>query len=202
MTQQFHSRVYIWKKKKKQKYKLLILLLVRKCFFHWAFNYFFCSWWFLRDPLILRSYFALPPLFLEPLLSYGLQVGFCFPVTSRNSSVGCPYISDSVWPPESMLLVAAISENSNSVSWSSTLFSHLVIRCLSTTFPALWPSLLLSQRLCIFILMKQLFLLYWLCQSLWLHGSSQTVENFERDGNTRPPDLTLEKSVFRSGSNG
>ena len=31
-------------------------------------------------------------------------------------------------------------------------------------------------------------LLYWLCQSLWLCGSQQTVENSERDGNTRPPD--------------
>ena len=26
-------------------------------------------------------------------------------------------------------------------------------------------------------------------------------ENSERDGNTRPPDLPLEKPVFRSGSN-
>ena len=48
---------------------------------------------------------------------------------------------------------------------------------------------------------KHLFLLYWLCKSLWLHGSSQTVENSERDGNTRPPDLPLEKSLCRSGSN-
>ena len=32
-------------------------------------------------------------------------------------------------------------------------------------------------------------------------GSQQTVENSERDRNTRPPDLTLEKSVCRSGSN-
>ena len=31
---------------------------------------------------------------------------------------------------------------------------------------------------------KPLFLLYWLCQSLWLCGSPQTVENSERDGNT------------------
>ena len=31
--------------------------------------------------------------------------------------------------------------------------------------------------------------------------SQQTVENSERDGNTRPPDLTFEKSVCRSGSN-
>ena len=31
--------------------------------------------------------------------------------------------------------------------------------------------------------------------------SQETVENSERDGNTRPPDLPLEKSVCRSGSN-
>ena len=29
----------------------------------------------------------------------------------------------------------------------------------------------------------------------------KTVENSERDGNTRPPDLLLEKPVCRSGSN-
>ena len=48
---------------------------------------------------------------------------------------------------------------------------------------------------------KYLPLLYWLCQSLWLCGSQQTVENSKRDGNTRPPDLPPEKSVCRSGSN-
>ena len=42
---------------------------------------------------------------------------------------------------------------------------------------------------------KHLFLLYWLCQSLWLCGSQETVENSERDGNTRPPDLSLKKPV-------
>ena len=31
---------------------------------------------------------------------------------------------------------------------------------------------------------KHLLLLYWLCQSLWLCGSQQTVENSSRDGNT------------------
>ena len=30
---------------------------------------------------------------------------------------------------------------------------------------------------------------------------TKTVENSERDGNTRPPDLPLEKFVCRSGSN-
>ena len=48
---------------------------------------------------------------------------------------------------------------------------------------------------------KHLFLLYWLCQSLWLCGSQQTIENSERDGNTRPPDLPPEKPVCRSRSN-
>ena len=47
---------------------------------------------------------------------------------------------------------------------------------------------------------KHLFLLYWLCQSLWLCGSQETVENSERDGNTRPPDLSLRKPICRSGN--
>ena len=34
--------------------------------------------------------------------------------------------------------------------------------------------------------------------TVWI---TETVENSERDGNTRPPDLPLEKSVCRSGSN-
>ena len=46
---------------------------------------------------------------------------------------------------------------------------------------------------------KHLLLFYWLC--LWLCGSQQTVENSSRDGNTRAPDLSPEKSVCRSRSN-
>ena len=38
---------------------------------------------------------------------------------------------------------------------------------------------------------KHLFLLGWLCQSLWLCGSQQTVENSDRNGNTSLPDLPL-----------
>ena len=34
--------------------------------------------------------------------------------------------------------------------------------------------------------------------TVWI---TKTVENSERDGNTRPPDLPLEKPVCRSGSN-
>ena len=48
---------------------------------------------------------------------------------------------------------------------------------------------------------KHLFLLYWLCQRLWLCGSQQTLENSSRDENTRPPDLPPEKSMCRSRSN-
>ena len=47
---------------------------------------------------------------------------------------------------------------------------------------------------------KNHLLLLWLCQSLWMCGSQQTVENSERDGNTRPPYLPPEKSVCRSRS--
>ena len=36
-------------------------------------------------------------------------------------------------------------------------------------------------------------------QSLWLCRSQQTVENSSRDGNTRPPDLPLEKATVRTG---
>ena len=47
---------------------------------------------------------------------------------------------------------------------------------------------------------KHLLLFYWLCQSLWLCASQQTVENSERDGNTRPPELPLEKeATVRTG---
>ena len=48
---------------------------------------------------------------------------------------------------------------------------------------------------------KHLLLLYWLCQSLWLCGSQQTVENSSRDGNARSHDLPSEKFVCRSRSN-
>ena len=48
---------------------------------------------------------------------------------------------------------------------------------------------------------KHLLLLYWLCQSLWLCESQQTVGNSSRDENARPPDLPPEKSVYRSRSN-
>ena len=40
----------------------------------------------------------------------------------------------------------------------------------------------------------------WLCWSLWLCGSQQTVRNSSRDGNTRWPDLSPEKSVCGSRS--
>ena len=40
---------------------------------------------------------------------------------------------------------------------------------------------------------KHRLLLYWLCQSLWLCRSKQTMENSSRDGNNRPPYLFPEK---------
>ena len=48
---------------------------------------------------------------------------------------------------------------------------------------------------------KYLLLLYWLCRSRWLCGSQQTLENSERDGNTRPLDLPPDKSACKSRRN-
>ena len=45
---------------------------------------------------------------------------------------------------------------------------------------------------------KYLLLVYWLRQRLWLCGPQQTLENSERDGNTRPPDLPLEKPICKA----
>ena len=48
---------------------------------------------------------------------------------------------------------------------------------------------------------KHLLLHHWRCQTLWICWSQQTVENSERDGNTRPPYLPPEKSVCTWKSN-
>ena len=51
---------------------------------------------------------------------------------------------------------------------------------------------------------KQMFFWNSLTNGYWkldLRGSPQTVENSERDGNTKPPDLHLEKAVSKSGHN-
>ena len=45
---------------------------------------------------------------------------------------------------------------------------------------------------------KHLILLHWLHENLWLCGSQQTLENSQRDGNTRPSYLS---PVCGSGSN-
>ena len=38
-------------------------------------------------------------------------------------------------------------------------------------------------------------------KAFWLCGAQLTVENSEQEGNARTPDLPLEKSICRSGSN-
>ena len=93
----------------------------------------------------------------------------------------------------------------NSPSWASTVCELLTSRCSS------WIQKrqrnqrsncqhALDHRKSNRVPEKHLLLLYWLCQSLWLCGSQQNVENSSRDGNTRPPYLPLEKSVCRSRS--
>ena len=48
---------------------------------------------------------------------------------------------------------------------------------------------------------KHLFLMYCLCQSLWLCGSQKAVGISPWDENSRPPYLPPEKSIYRSRTN-
>ena len=48
---------------------------------------------------------------------------------------------------------------------------------------------------------KNIYSAFWLSQNLWRCVSKQIVENSSRNGNTRPPELSSEKSVCRSRSN-
>ena len=48
---------------------------------------------------------------------------------------------------------------------------------------------------------KHLHMLYWLCQSIWVCGSQETVGNSSREGNTRSTYVPPEKSVSRSRNN-
>ena len=51
------------------------------------------------------------------------------------------------------------------------------------------------------ILLNVTAILYQLKAVIWSLRASNKLENSERDGNTRPPDLPLEKPICRSGSN-
>ena len=48
---------------------------------------------------------------------------------------------------------------------------------------------------------KNIYFCFTDCAKAFDCGSPYTMENSSRDGNTRPPDLPLEKSICRSGSN-
>ena len=95
---------------------------------------------------------------------------------------------------------------SNSTSQASAVHEPWTFRCSSWFYKRQRNQrsncqYLLDRRKSARIPEKHLLRLYWLCQSLWLCGSQQTMENSERDENTRPPDLPPEKSVCRSRSN-
>ena len=50
-------------------------------------------------------------------------------------------------------------------------------------------------------LQKNIYFLFIDYAKTFNYGSQQTVENSQRDGNTRPPYLSAEKPVYRSRSN-
>ena len=115
-----------------------------------------------------------------------------------NSAFRCVYLSFSPLPLGSLLFSGMCKACSGShfvlciyFSWGFLFHRNQKSNCQH----------LLGQRKSKRVPEKHLLLLYWLHQKLFLCGSQQTVEKSSRDGNTRPPDLTSENSVWRSRSN-
>ena len=109
-------------------------------------------------------------------------------LTYGSAEGTCP---DSIW----VLISALLEREEKNVRHNK---AHLIALNLHNQSNCQHP---LDHRQSKRIPLKHLFLLCWLCHSLWLYGLQQTVKNSERDGNTRPPDLPLEKPVCRSGRN-
>ena len=112
-----------------------------------------------------------------------------------NSSTGIPS------PPLALFIV--ILSKSHLTSHSRMSGSRWVIT--PSWLSGSWRSFFYNSSVCSFHLflissasVRSIpFLLYSLCQNLWLCRSQQTVENFPRNGNTRPLYLTSEKSLCR-----
>ena len=124
-----------------------------------------------------------------------------------------------------------ISQEADKVVWHSHLFQNcpqfIVIHTVKgfgivnkAEIDAFWNSLaflMIQQMLAIWSLVPLSFLkpawtsgsswftycwsLAWRILSITLVACEMSAENSSRDGNTRPPDLPLEKFVWRSGSN-
>ena len=120
-------------------------------------------------------------------VSLTLDVGYLFTAApAKHSHCSLPWMKSSLipWTWSSCSLPSCAHAAASPWTWGCSSRPPLLDHRKSKTVPE-----------------KHLFLLYWLCQSLWLCGSQETVENSERDGHIRPPDLPLEKPICRSGSN-
>ena len=104
-----------------------------------------------------------------------------------------------------VILLKSRIPKSNYLCQASTVHEPWTSRCSSWTLKRQrnqrWNCQHLLDRKSTRVPENYLFLLYWLCQGIWLCGSQQTVENSSRDGNTKPPYLHPEKSICRSKSN-
>ena len=122
------------------------------------------------------------------------------PISKKGNAKECSnYCTIAVISHTSKVMLKFYKPGFNSTCTMSFQIFKLVLEKAEEPETKLTTSIELSKKQESF--RKHLLLLYWLCQSLWLCGSQQTVENCERDENTRPPDLPPEKFVCKSGSN-
>ena len=117
----------------------------------------------------------------------------------------CSVVSDSSWPHESQHArppCPSPTPRVHSDSHPSSQWCHPAISSSVGPFSSCpWSNCQhpLDHRKSKRVPEKHLFLLYWLCQSLWLCGSQQTRKFFKR-WEYQTTDLPLEKPVCRSGS--
>ena len=146
---------------------------------------------------------------ISVLCDYGFSVSAVWcPLATPTISLG--FLLPWTWGISSQLLQQSMATAPylgwGHPSWPWTWSSCSLPSCAhAATSPWTWGCSsqppLLDHRKSKTVPEKHLFLLYWPCQNLWLCGSQLTVENSERDGHIRPPDLPLEKPICRSGSN-
>ena len=115
-------------------------------------------------------------------------------IKSVTISIVSPSICDELMGPDAVILVFWLLSFKPTFSLSSRGF--LVLLCFRDQIANIRWIVEKAREL-----QKSIYFCFIDCQSLWLCGSQQTVENSERDGNTRSPNLPLEKSVCISGSN-
>ena len=115
------------------------------------------------------------------------KVMFFFPIPKKDNAKECSNCC-------TIALISRASKVMLNILQASTIREPWTSRCFNLRSNCQHP---LDHRKSKRVPEKHLFLIYWLCQSLWPCGKFWKSTSL----NTRPPDLPLEKSICRSGSN-